>query len=83
MSTEPKKPPSEPDGDLLLDAPIIKAAVLIWTVGVFAIAIVLARAGMTIISILVLLAGAAIGVFAFWEPLKELYRWLRRQSEDR
>ncbi len=83
MSTEPKKPPSEPESDLLLDTPIMKAAVLVWTVGIFAIAIVLARAGMTTIGVLVLLTGAAIGIFAFWQPLKELYHWLRHQSQDR
>ncbi len=83
MSTEPKKRPSEPESDLLLDAPIMKAAVLIWTVGIFAIAIVLARAGMTTAGVVVLLAGAAIGIFAFWEPLKELYYWLRHHGQER
>ncbi len=83
MSTEPKKRPSEPDGDLLLDAPIMKLAVVIWTVGIFAIAIVLARAGLTSIGIMVLVAGAAVGIFAFWEPIKELYSWLRHEGQDR
>ncbi len=82
LNKKPEQQP-EPDGDLLLDAPIIKLAIIIWTVGVFGIAIILAHAGYSDIGILVLLAGAAIGIFAFWQPLKELYAWLRREGQRR
>jgi hypothetical protein len=81
MNEKPGQQP-EKDDDLLLDAPIIKLAILIWTVGIFGIAMILAHAGQTAIGVLVLLTGAAIGLFAFWEPLKELYGWLRRQGQQ-
>jgi hypothetical protein len=82
MNEKPGQQP-ETDEDLLLDSPIMKLAILIWTVGIFSIAIVLAHAGQTGIGVLVLLLGAAIGVFAFWESLKELYSWLRHQGRQR
>jgi hypothetical protein len=83
VNEKPEQPKPEPDNELLLDAPIMKLAILIWTVGIFGIAIVLAHAGQTGIGVLVLLVGAAIGIFAFWEPLKEFYRWLRHEGQRR
>lgn len=69
----------EPDDDLpALSHPIMQAAVLIWTLGIFGIAIVLAYAGEKGLGLIVLAAGLAIGLFAFWKPLVELYHHLRR-----
>jgi hypothetical protein len=69
--------PQDPDEEPMLGHPIMQAAVLVWTLGIFAIAIVLAYSGRVAIGLLVLAAGLVIGLFAFWRPLVELYHYLR------
>ncbi len=77
MGRQNGQDPQKDDGELLADSPYLQVALLVWTVGIFAIAIVLAYSGLVEIGLLVLAAGLLLAVFAFWEAIVELARWLR------
>ncbi len=77
MAGRGEEPPEHDDDLPALAHPLMQAAVLIWTLGIFGIAIVLAYAGQVLLGLLVLAAGLAVGLFAFWKPLVELWRYWR------